>query len=95
MSKPPFHYFVLSELMISYLKEHFKGNSLHSQAIFTSMLYIILHTVSPNLSRALYPPYCPRRDGVQIIVIGIVGFASAAVILRLTPHFQHKSNFLK
>ena len=40
--------------MISYLKEHFKDNSPHIQAIFTSMLYIILHTVSSNLSRALY-----------------------------------------
>ncbi len=31
MSEPPFHYFALSncELMISYLKEHFKDNQVH------------------------------------------------------------------
>ena len=54
MLEPPFHYFALSELMIPYLKEHFKDNSPHIQAIFTSMLYIILHTVSSNFFRALY-----------------------------------------
>ena len=54
MLEPPFHYFALSELMIPYLKEHFKDNSQHIQAIFTSTLYIIPHTVSSNLSRAMY-----------------------------------------
>ena len=54
MSESPFHYFVLRELMISYFNEHFKDDSTHIQAVFIFMLYNILHTVSSNLSRALY-----------------------------------------
>jgi len=40
--------------MIPYLKDHFKDNSPHIQAIFTFMQYIVPHTVSSN--SILLPP---------------------------------------
>ena len=39
--------------MISYFKNYFKDNSTYIPTIFTFMPYIILHTVSSNLSYAL------------------------------------------
>ena len=67
--------------MISYLKKYFKDNHPHIQAIFTSMLYIILHAVSSNRN-------LPNRD-LPVISFGCSLIASPSVCAVPASVFLH------